>query len=145
MRNRCNNNRDGNWDRYGARGITVCPEWNKSFEAFRDWAIANGYTSDLTIDRFPNNDGNYEPDNCRWATRKQQMNNRRVNVLVEINGRVQTVAEWADEYHMLRNTVASRLRGGWDPIRALTEPVDQSKRMTRLGKHGRNKHSALRA
>lgn len=75
MKQRCYNPNRDCYKRYGGRGITVCDEWKNSSHAFYDWALSNGYRDDLTLDRI-NNDGNYCPDNCRWATRKVQAQNK---------------------------------------------------------------------
>ncbi|OEH55922.1 hypothetical protein AQ616_18975 [Oceanobacillus sp. E9] len=76
MRMRCRNPNTNNYHNYGGRGISVCKEWNDSFEPFYEWAVKNGYRPGLTIERI-NNDGNYEPSNCKWATYKEQSANTR--------------------------------------------------------------------
>ena len=75
MKNRCLNPKATKYEIYGGKGVKVCPEWLQSFENFRDWAMANGYTDNLTIDRIDGN-GNYEPSNCRWTSYSEQNKNR---------------------------------------------------------------------
>ena len=83
MKARCYNKNYHKYPNYGARGIKICDEWKNDFMAFYNWAINNGYADNLSIDRI-NNDGNYEPSNCRWATAKQQANNTRKTKIKEI-------------------------------------------------------------
>lgn len=122
MKNRCSCSSWEDYKNYGGRGITVCDEWKESFESFRDWAFANGYSDGLSIDRIDVN-GNYEPSNCRWATVKQQANNTRSNLYLEFNGEVKTAKEWADELGLNYNTLYSRITTkGWSVEKALTTP-----------------------
>jgi hypothetical protein len=95
MRYRCTKPSNQSYKRYGGRGISVCGEWSTSFLPFKKWALANGYEEHLTIDRI-NNDGNYEPSNCRWATMQTQSENKSNNKFVEIDGVTKTLKAWAD-------------------------------------------------
>lgn len=120
MKARCFNTHDSRFKDYGGRGITVCDEWI-SFESFRSWALSNGYADNLTIDRV-DNDGNYCPENCRWATDKQQANNRRTNRLITHNGKTQTIKQWASELGINYNTLYTRIvKYGWTAEKAFGE------------------------
>jgi hypothetical protein len=97
--------------RYGGRGVSICDEWRNDFQAFYDWAMANGYRDGLTIDRI-NNDEGYSPDNCRWATSVCQQNNKSSNIIAEVNGKKQTIAQWAKETGILYQTLYRRYTRG---------------------------------
>lgn len=105
MKKRCDN---GNKN-YGGRGIKVCNEWKNSFNTFYEWALNNGYNETLTIDRIDVN-GNYCPENCRWATITEQQNNKRTNVTIEYDGVSHTVSEWAKILNIKRETLVKRLK-----------------------------------
>jgi len=113
MRRRCGDPSYHEYHLYGGRGITVCPKWKDDFEAFlADMGVRPANT---TLDRFPNNDGDYEPGNCRWATPEQQAQNRRVVA--------EGIAEMCRSRGIAPVTVYSRLRKGWDFDRALNTPA----------------------
>ena len=94
MKDRCLNRNHPRYYQYGGRGITICDIWLQ-FRSFYEWAIANGYQDDLSIDRI-DNDGNYCPENCRWVSMKIQNNNKSRNACVTVYGANHTIAEWAD-------------------------------------------------
>ena len=111
MRSRCTNNNRKCYKYYGGRGIKVCTEW-EDFENFRKWSLENGYEPGLSIDRIDVN-GDYCPDNCRWATKEIQANNTRVNVYLTISGETLTAAQWSKKYGLCESTVCWRHRHGW--------------------------------
>ena len=122
IKTRCENEKAKGYHRYGGRGIKICEAWKEDFQAFRNWALENGYQENLTIDRI-NNDGNYEPGNCRWATLKEQANNTRKNRLITANGETRTLNEWAEITGIPKSTIQNRIRAGKTPEEALCEPA----------------------
>lgn len=113
MKSRCYNPETPGFDRYGGRGISVCDQWRDNFEAFyRD--VGQRPTAQHSLDRWPNPDGNYAPDNVRWATRVEQTRNfADANRIVRVGGRDMTLAEAVDDAPVPYNTVLYRLKRGW--------------------------------
>ena len=107
MKDRCYNKNSTSYKYYGARSITICDEWLNGFDVFYNWAMNNGYRDDLTLDRVDLN-GNYEPDNCQWATPKQQANNRRNNVELTYANKTQTMKQWSETLKIPYGTFLSR-------------------------------------
>lgn len=122
MRARCGRVTDPSYARYGGRGISVCEEW-ACVETFAGWAMGNGYDDSKTLDRI-NNDGNYEPSNCRWATPKEQGRNRSDNKHVVAFGETKLLCEWAEDKRCKVKpvTLKYRLRNGWPPEKAISQP-----------------------
>jgi hypothetical protein len=106
MRQRCYNPNHPDFHNYDGRGITICDEWNNSLDAFVAWSRANGWQPGLTIDRWPDKNGNYEPSNCRWTTMIKQNRNTRQNVMISAFGETKTAVEWAGDE---RCTVSHRV------------------------------------
>jgi hypothetical protein len=127
MQGRCNRSTDQRYSRYGARGIAVCSEWENSYVAFRDWALANGYEDGLEIDRI-DNDGPYSPENCRWTTHSENIRNSTVVRAVTAFGETKSIAEWAEDSRcaVRYGTLVGRLAKGWSPEDAIALPVQKA-------------------
>ena len=110
MRQRCNNPNNADYHLYGGRGIKICSEWD-IYTVFRDWAFNNGYNETLTIDRI-DNDGNYEPENCRWADLATQSKNKSNTVLFKVNGKPMCLSELARFMGMSQNGIRYRHQKG---------------------------------
>jgi hypothetical protein len=125
MKNRCHNPNEPTYTRYGARGIKVCDEWRNDFLVFYNWAVTD-YKPGLEIERKDNN-GNYEPNNCTWATTRQQARNRRSSKILVAFGEQKTMAEWLedDRRKATRHTINYRLRQGWAFEDILVTPPDE--------------------
>lgn len=120
MKNRCYDLNSAAYKNYGGRGITVCDRWLNSFENF--YEDMGNCPPGLMIER-KNNNGNYTPGNCVWATPQEQGNNRRTNKWIKFNGKIKTVAQWARYLGINVNTLYTRLYVGWSDKMTLTTPV----------------------
>lgn len=126
IRSRCNNPNRKNYPDYGGRGITLCPAWD-DFAVFREWALANGYSDQLTIDRI-DPDGNYEPGNCRWVTVSENTAHKNAHY-VTVFGQRKSLKDWASDprcvvaYGTLKHRIG---KCGWDAERAITSELQSS-------------------
>lgn len=126
MKNRCYCKSHIAYHKYGGKGISVCQEWLNSIDKFYEWAINNGYKEHLSIDRIDNS-GNYEPSNCRWATRIQQQNNTNFNVRYIYNGEELTIPQLSRKYNINKSTLYHRIKKNNDVVCAIEKPIDKSK------------------
>lgn len=121
MKRRCYSPNDKRAEFYIEKGVVVCDEWRNDYLAFRNWALANGYREDLSIDRI-DNDGDYCPENCRWATDKIQANNQSRNHRITYGGETHTVSEWADILGLSYSTMIHRVQREWPMERIVNTP-----------------------
>lgn len=128
MKSRCLNPNNKRHKFYFDKGITVCDEWKNDFMNFYNWAINNGYRDNLTIDRI-NNNGNYEPKNCRWATITEQNNNQSNNIRIKYNESEYTLSELSKIYNIKRATLYDRIKRGWTIDEALNRKVAKRNRV----------------
>jgi hypothetical protein len=140
MHDRCYTPSSTSYPDYGGRGISICEDWKTDFIAFKKWAELNGYNDELTIERIDVN-GNYEPSNCRWVSRKTQCNNKRNNHYITYKGRTQTLAQWCEELNLNYGTVKSRInRNHWTVEKAF-ETKDNA-RLKLITYKGKTQHLA---
>ena len=122
MKNRCYNPKHENYVNYNGKGISICDEWKDDFELFYNWSISNGYKKGLSIDRI-NNNGNYEPSNCRWVTKREQMWNTSKNKIIEYKNETRCMAEWCDILNLNYETIQSRFHRGWNVEKTFETPI----------------------
>lgn len=122
MKKRCNDRKNKSFNHYGEKGITVCEEWEKDFMTFFKWAMENGYSEELTIDRI-NGELGYSPENCRWANKITQNNNRSNSLFFKYMGVTKTLSEWCRHYGKNYKTVYQRIKKlGWSFEKAMFTP-----------------------
>lgn len=117
---RCNNKARADYKHYGGRGISVCQRWASSFQNFID--DMGPKPSQHSLGRI-DNDGNYEPNNCRWETLSQQARNKRTNRVITYEGKSMTLVEWAEATGLNRDTISKRLEAGWTVAQSITRPL----------------------
>lgn len=123
MIQRCGNQEHWAYKYYGEKEINICEEWKNNFLAFYEWALGNGYSEELTIDRIDNTK-DYFPQNCRWVNRKTQANNRTFCKMIEYNGKTQSLMQWCEELNLNYKRTYSRLyKLGWSFEKAISTPV----------------------
>lgn len=113
MISRCYREKDIHYPAYGARGITVCDEWLNDRTKFFEWAITNGYSDELTIER-KDNDKGYSPENCTWVTKLMQYKNKRQNLMITYNGMTICAEDWSKETGIPATTIRWRFKHGWE-------------------------------
>lgn len=124
MISRCNNPNRIAYKDYGGRGISVCKKWS-SYIPFKQWAIKNGYTDELTLERMDVN-GDYCPENCKWISKSAQSDNRRNSLLFTYNGKTQNLKRWSEESGIKYGTLRARIYVfGWDFEHAISTPVER--------------------
>lgn len=132
IKQRCFNPNNEAYESYGGRGILMCERWRNNLAYFLE--DMGHPPSGMTIERI-NNECGYEPDNCRWATRKEQQNNRRVNRFIDFNGKRQTAMAWANELGIAHQTIYNRMDLGWSAEFVLKLEKQTDKTGLRLGGH----------
>lgn len=128
MLDRCNNPNSPRYQDYGGRGITVCDEWidENGSTNFINWALSNGYSNNLTLDRIDNDKG-YSPQNCRWVDNRTQQRNKRTNRLIDYQNETHCLKEWSEILNIKYTTLQTRLRNGWSVEKAFQTPISKSK------------------
>lgn len=136
IKNRCFNSNRKSYKNYGGRGITMCDEWRKNPKSFIDWCLSHGWMPGVEIDR-ENNDGNYEPSNCRFVTPIINANNKRNNVKVHYNGRFMGMRELSEISNGVPGkTILRRIRDfGWDIDKAVNTPLPEASRLREEAKN----------
>lgn len=132
MKGRCYNPKNKDYENYGGRGIKICDSWLNEKDGvinFYKWAMGNGYSEKLTIDRIDVN-GNYCPENCRWVSIKEQSNNKRQNFIIEFDGKKLTAKQWSEITGISDVTLRQRIKLGWNTEDALNFPTDSKTRLS---------------